>query len=51
VKHAILKEFFEFMWKRKKLWMIPVIIVLLLIAVLIFLTQGSAIAPFIYTLF
>jgi hypothetical protein len=51
VKHSIIKEFFEFMWKRKKMWMAPIIIIMLLIAVLILLTQGTAVAPFIYTLF
>jgi hypothetical protein len=39
------------MWKRKKMWMAPIIIIMLLIAVLILLTQGTAVAPFIYTLF
>jgi len=39
------------MWKRKKLWMLPIILILLLIALLIVLTQGTAVAPFIYTLF
>jgi len=51
MKVAILKEIVEFMWKRKKLWMLPIIFILLLIALLIVLTQGSAVAPFIYTLF
>ncbi|MCJ7587591.1 MAG: DUF5989 family protein, partial [Candidatus Aminicenantes bacterium] len=36
---------------HKKYWLIPVIVVLLLVGVLLFLTEGSAIAPFIYTLF
>jgi hypothetical protein len=39
------------MWMRKKMWMAPIIIIMLLIAVLILLTQGTAVAPFIYTLF
>ena len=39
------------MWKRKIFWMIPIIMILLLIALLIILTQGTAVAPFIYTLF
>ena len=51
MKLAIVKEIFEFLLKRKKYWLIPVIIILLLIGVIIVLTEGSAIAPFIYTLF
>lgn len=51
MKGSIIKEIFEFMWKRKKLWMLPIILILLLIALLIILTQGTAVAPFIYTLF
>ncbi len=46
-----LKEFWEFLKERKKYWLIPIIIVLVLFGGLIVLTQGSAIAPFIYTLF
>ena len=55
-----LKEFLEFLKERKKYWLFPIIIVLALFGVLIVLvlfgglivlTQGSAIAPFIYTLF
>lgn len=48
---SILKELFEFLLKRKKYWLIPIIIILLLLGVLIVLTEGTAIAPFIYTLF
>lgn len=46
-----LKDMWGFMRVRKKFWMAPIIIVLLLLGALIVLTQGSAIAPFIYTLF
>ena len=46
-----LKEFWEFLKVRKKYWLIPIIIVLVLFGGLIVLSQGSAIAPFIYTLF
>ena len=46
-----LKEFWEFLKERRKYWLIPIIIVLVLFGGLIVLTQGSAIAPFIYTLF
>lgn len=47
----ILKEFWEFLKVRKKWWLAPIIIMLLLLGGLIFFTQGSAVAPFIYTLF
>ena len=46
-----LKEFWEFLNERKKYWLIPIIIVLALFGVLIVLSQGSAVAPFIYTIF
>jgi hypothetical protein len=46
-----LKEFLEFLKVRKKYWLIPIIIVLVLFGGLIILSQGSAIAPFIYTIF
>jgi len=46
-----LKEFWEFLFERKKYWLIPIIIVLALFGVLIVLSQGSAVAPFIYTIF
>jgi hypothetical protein len=45
------KEFWEFLQVRKKYWLLPIIIILALFGVLIVLTQGSAVAPFIYTLF
>ncbi len=47
----LLKDLWGFMRERKKLWLAPIIIVMLLLGGLIVLTQGSAIAPFIYTLF
>ena len=46
-----LKDLLGFMRERKKFWMAPIILVLLLLGALIVLAQGSAIAPFIYTLF
>ena len=45
------KDLWGFMKERKKFWLAPIILVLLLLGVLIVLTQGSAVAPFIYTLF
>lgn len=47
----LLKDLWDFLRVRKKFWMAPIIIVLLLLGALIVLTQGSAVAPFIYTLF
>ncbi len=48
---SILAELWAFMKVRKKWWLGPILIVLLLLSLLIVLTQGSALAPFIYTLF
>tara|TARA_X000000950_G_scaffold253207_1_gene315944 strand:- start:571 stop:720 length:150 start_codon:yes stop_codon:yes gene_type:complete len=48
---GFIKEFWEFLKVRKKYWLFPIIIVLLLFGSLIVLTQGSAVAPFIYTIF
>lgn len=50
-KLAIIKEFWGFLRVRKKWWLAPIIIILFLLGALIFFTQGSAVAPFIYTLF
>lgn len=44
-------ELWDFMKERKKFWLLPILIVLLLFGTLIVLTQGSTVAPFIYTLF
>jgi len=44
-------ELWAFMRERKKFWLLPIVMVLLLFGALIVLTQGSAVAPFIYTLF
>tara|TARA_B100001996_G_C18305966_1_gene456616 strand:+ start:397 stop:546 length:150 start_codon:yes stop_codon:yes gene_type:complete len=48
---SFLKEFIEFLKVRKKYWLLPIIIVLVIFGGLIILSQGSAIAPFIYTIF
>ncbi len=48
---SLLKELWAFMKVRKKFWLLPVISIMLLFGVLIVLSQGSAVAPFIYTLF
>ena len=47
----LLKDLWGFMKVRKKFWLAPIIFVMLLLGALIVLTQGSAVAPFIYTLF
>jgi hypothetical protein len=46
-----LKDFWGFLKERKKFWLLPILLVLLLFGTLIVLTSGSAVAPFIYTLF
>jgi hypothetical protein len=46
-----LQDLWGFMRERKKFWLAPIIIVMVLLGVLIVLSQGSAVAPFIYTLF
>jgi hypothetical protein len=48
---AIFRELWAFMKVRKKWWLGPIILVLLFLGLFIVLTQGSALAPFIYTLF
>ena len=46
-----LKEFCDFLKVRKKYWLLPILIVLVLFGFLIVLSQGTAVAPFIYTIF
>ena len=46
-----IKEFIGFLLVRKKYWLLPIILVLVLLGGLIVLSQGSAVAPFIYTIF
>ncbi len=48
---SMLRELWDFLKVRKKWWLTPIIIFLLLLGALIFLTSGSTVAPFIYTLF
>ena len=48
---TFLMDFWAFLSERKKFWMLPIMIVLLGIGGLLVLAQGSAVAPFIYTLF
>ena len=47
----MLKELWAFMRARKKYWLWPIFIMMVILGVLIVLAQGSAVAPFIYTLF
>ena len=46
-----LREFWEFLIVRKKYWLLPILLVLVLFGGLIVLSQGTAVAPFIYTIF
>lgn len=48
---TLLSEFLFFLRERKKLWLLPIIIVMLLVGFLLVFSQGSALAPFIYTMF
>ena len=48
---SFLFELWDFMKVRKKFWLLPIMVMLVLLGGLIVLTQGSAVAPFIYTLF
>ncbi len=47
----LIKDLWDFLKMRKKFWLAPIVIVLVLLGALIVLSQGSAVAPFIYTLF
>lgn len=48
---SFLKELWAFMRARKKFWLLPIMVMMVLLGVLIVMAQGSAVAPFIYTLF
>lgn len=48
---SFLRELWAYMRARKKFWLIPILLVMVMLGVLIVLAQGSAVAPFIYTLF
>jgi hypothetical protein len=48
---SFLAELWEFIVARKKFWLLPLVTIMLLFGGLVILTQGSAVAPFIYTLF
>jgi hypothetical protein len=48
---SLLKELWIFMRVRKKFWLVPLVVTMMLIGTLLVFAQGSALAPFIYTLF
>lgn len=48
---SFLKELWAFMRARKKYWLIPILLMMVILGALIVMAQGSAVAPFIYTLF
>lgn len=48
---SFIREMWDFIRARKKFWLLPILIVMSLLGALIVLTQGSVLAPFIYTLF
>jgi len=50
-KVSIFIEFLQFLKHRKKWWLIPIVVVLVLLGVLLVLSEGSVLAPFVYTLF
>lgn len=50
-KLEVLWEFWQFLKENKKLWLLPIVLVLLLVGLLIVVTSSSAVAPFIYALF
>ena len=48
---SFIQEMWQFLRQRKKFWLLPLLLVMALLGVLIVMAQGSAVAPFIYTLF
>ena len=48
---SFVKEFWAFLRVRKKFWLLPILVMLLVVGGLLLLAQGSAVAPFIYTIF
>lgn len=50
-KMSFLKELWDFMKTRKRWWLLPIVVMLVLLGLLIVFTEGTALAPFIYTLF
>ena len=50
-KFQVIKEFMEFLCQEKKYWLVPLAVMMLLLGLLMIFAHGSAVAPFIYTLF
>ena len=50
-KASLVFEFWDFLKERKKFWLMPVVIFLVLLGTILVLSEGSALAPFVYTLF
>lgn len=50
-RFSIARDLLSFFWKERMWWLVPMITILLLLGVLMIFAQGSAVAPFIYTLF
>jgi len=50
-KGAVVRDLLRFLMRRKRYWLLPMVLTLLLLGLLVVLTEGSAVAPFIYTLF
>lgn len=50
-KMSVVQEFWEFIRVRKKFWLAPIILIMLLLSLLVIFAQSSSVAPFIYTLF
>jgi len=48
---SFLAEVWEFLWERKKFWLMPIFLLILVVGGLVVLTQGSAVAPLIYAIF
>jgi hypothetical protein len=50
-KWSVFRELLSFLWKERAWWLIPLVVMLVGLGAVLFLAQGSALAPFIYTLF
>jgi Family of unknown function (DUF5989) len=50
-KLSIMSELWDYLKVRKKWWLVPIVLFLLIIGIMLILVEGSAVAPFIYTLF
>lgn len=50
-KRSITRELWDFMRVRKKMWLLPIIVMMIMVGALLVFAQGSALAPFIYTIF